>query len=63
MILLASLTTLLIYNFRLDRRGVTAIEYGLIASMMAVVLVVAVALLTGSLSSAFTTISGDFPIK
>lgn len=59
----APLTTLLIYNFRADKRGVTAIEYGLIASMMAVVLVVAVALLTGSLSTAFTTISGDFPVK
>jgi len=60
---LASATTLLIYNFSIDKRAVTAIEYGLIASMMAVVLVVAVALLTGSLSTAFTTISNDFPIK
>ena len=58
MMSLISAATLLINNFRDDKRGVTAIEYGLIASMMAVVLVVAVALVTGSLTTAFTSISG-----
>jgi pilus assembly protein Flp/PilA len=55
---LISAATMLVNNFRDDKRGVTAIEYGLIASMMAVVLVVAVALVTGSLTTAFTSISG-----
>ncbi|NPD69972.1 Flp family type IVb pilin [Lichenicola cladoniae] len=53
---LISAATVLINTFRDDKRGVTAIEYGLIASMMAVVLVVAVALVTGSLTTAFTSI-------
>ena len=58
MISLVSAAALLAGKLRDDNRGVTAIEYGLIASMMAVVLVVAVALVTGSLTTAFTSISG-----
>jgi pilus assembly protein Flp/PilA len=38
--------------------GVTAIEYGLIAALIAVVIVVAVALVGTNLSTAFTTIAG-----
>ena len=60
MIIDIPVATVLINSFSNDERGVTAIEYGLIASMMAIVLVVAVALLTGSLTTAFTTISTGF---
>ena len=36
---------LLIQNLRGDKRGVTALEYGLIASLVAVVIIAAVSLL------------------
>jgi pilus assembly protein Flp/PilA len=40
-----------------DERGVTAMEYGLIAALMAVVIVGAVGTLGTALSSTFTTIA------
>jgi pilus assembly protein Flp/PilA len=40
-----------------DRRAVTAIEYGLIASLVAVVIIVAVTAVGTHLTTAFTTIS------
>lgn len=43
-------------SFKLDRRGIAAIEYALIASFMAVVLVVAVPKVTAAITSAFTSI-------
>lgn len=43
-----------------DDRGVTAIEYGLIASLVAVVIVVAVTALGGNLSSVFQAVNGSF---
>jgi pilus assembly protein Flp/PilA len=39
-----------------EDEGVTAIEYGIIAALMAAALVVAVGLITGGLNSAFTKI-------
>ena len=42
-----------------DESGVTAIEYGLIAALVAVALITALQALEGSLAAAFTTISGD----
>jgi pilus assembly protein Flp/PilA len=39
-----------------DRRGVTAMEYGLIAALIAVILVVAVPILAGGIGETFTNI-------
>ena len=49
-----SLATLLIFQ---DKKGVTAIEYGLIASLIAVVIITAVTLIGTNLSTTFTTIA------
>jgi pilus assembly protein Flp/PilA len=42
-----------------DRRGVTALEYGLIAALIAGVIVTAVALVGTNLTGAFTTLAGQ----
>lgn len=42
-----------------DRRAVTALEYGMIAALIAGVIVVAVALVGTNLSTEFTTIASD----
>jgi pilus assembly protein Flp/PilA len=41
-----------------DKKGVTAIEYGLIASLIAVVIITAVALIGTNLTTTFTHIAG-----
>jgi len=41
-----------------DKRGVTALEYGLIAGLIAVVIVTSVTTLGTTLSTMFTTITG-----
>ncbi len=43
--------------FVTDEKGVTAIEYGLIASLIAVVIITAVTLVGTNLSTTFTTIA------
>jgi pilus assembly protein Flp/PilA len=43
-----------------DGRGVTALEYGLIAALIAVVIITAVSTLGTNLSTTFTTIAGHF---
>jgi pilus assembly protein Flp/PilA len=48
---------LLIQNLRGDKRAVTALEYGLIASLIAVFIIAAVSALGTSLSSVFNKIS------
>jgi pilus assembly protein Flp/PilA len=53
--ILAKLTAL-----RYDRRAVTALEYGLIASLIAVAIIGAVSSLGTNLSSTFSTIAGKF---
>ncbi len=45
-------------QLRTDRRAVTAIEYGLIASLVAVVIIGGVTAVGGSLSTVFTSVSG-----
>ncbi len=45
-------------RFLKDQSGATAIEYGLIAALVAVVLVGALTAMQGSLSNTFTTVSG-----
>jgi pilus assembly protein Flp/PilA len=42
-----------------DRRAVTALEYGLIASLIAVAIIGGVTLLGGNLSSAFSSVSSS----
>jgi pilus assembly protein Flp/PilA len=44
-------------QLRTDRRAVTAIEYGLIASLVAVAIVTAVTALGTGLGTAFTTVT------
>lgn len=46
-----------IKNFILDEEGVTAIEYGLIAALIAVVIVTAVALIGTNLNFTFKAVS------
>jgi len=46
-------------NLRDDKRGVTAIEYGLIAAFIAVVIIVAVKALGTSLSTTFSNVSNS----
>jgi pilus assembly protein Flp/PilA len=41
-----------------DKKGVTAIEYGLIASLIAVAIITAVTLIGTNLSTTFNTIAG-----
>jgi pilus assembly protein Flp/PilA len=41
-----------------DEKGVTAIEYGLIASLVAVVIITAITLLGTNLSTTFNTVAG-----
>lgn len=45
-------------NFLKEDSGVTAIEYGLIAALIAVVIIVAAGLVGTNLSSLFTKIAG-----
>jgi pilus assembly protein Flp/PilA len=49
----------LIRNFTRDQNGATAIEYGLIAALIAVVIITAVTAVGTSLSTTFTTVSGS----
>jgi pilus assembly protein Flp/PilA len=49
----------LLLNLKHDRRGVTALEYGLIASLIAVFLIGALTSLGNGLSTTFTTITSD----
>jgi pilus assembly protein Flp/PilA len=51
--------TKLIQTFLRDERGATAIEYGLIAALIAVVIIGAVSIVGTSLSTTFTTVSGS----
>jgi pilus assembly protein Flp/PilA len=44
-------------KFIRDEQGATAIEYGLIASLIAVVIIIAVAAVGTNLSSMFTNVS------
>ena len=45
-------------RFIRDESGATAIEYGLIAALIAVVIIGAVQLVGSNLSTTFTTVSG-----
>ena len=49
----------LIQRLKADRRGVTALEYGLLASLVAVVLAAGATTLGTKLSGLFTAIAGS----
>jgi pilus assembly protein Flp/PilA len=51
--------TKLISKFIKDERGATAIEYGLIVALIAVVIITAVTAVGTNLSGLFTSISGS----
>ena len=51
--------TNLISRFVRDESGATAIEYGLIAALIAVVIIGAVQLVGSNLSTTFTTVSSN----
>ena len=53
--------TKLLRRFMLCRRGVTAIEYSLIASLIALVIVTAVTAVGTNLTASFTNIAAAFP--
>jgi pilus assembly protein Flp/PilA len=44
---------------KMDKRAVTAIEYALIAALIAVVIITAVSTLGSNVSKTFSTISGE----
>lgn len=46
-----------ILRFFKDEEGATAVEYGLLAALIAVVIIGAVQLLGGNLSATFTTVA------
>jgi pilus assembly protein Flp/PilA len=48
-------------SFLKDESGATAIEYGLIAALVAVVLVTALGLLGNKLSGTFNTVANNLP--
>jgi len=48
-------------RFLSDESGATAIEYGLIAALVAVVLVTALGAMGNKLSGTFTTVSNNLP--
>ncbi len=48
-----------IMSFLKDEEGVTAIEYGLIAALIAVVIIASVTLVGGELKKTFSTISTE----
>jgi len=50
-----------IKRFFRDEEGVTAIEYGLIAALIAVAIIAATATLGGKISGTFDAVSGKMP--
>ena len=46
-------------SFRRDEKGVTAIEYGLIAALIGVAIIGGAELLGGSLNTMFTSVGAD----
>ena len=48
----------LLQNVKADRKGVTALEYGLLAGLIAVAIIGAAGALGASISGAFNTIAG-----
>jgi len=53
----------LIQKFIRDEEGVTAIEYGLIAALIAVAIITAVTLVGTNLSATFNTVAGKVVVS
>ena len=51
--------TNLVYRLFRDESGVTAIEYGLIAALIAVIIIGAVTVVGTNLSTTFSTVAGS----
>ncbi len=51
----------MIKKFFMDESGVTAIEYGLIAALIAVAIIAAVELVGTGVSNTFNTVAGKLP--
>jgi pilus assembly protein Flp/PilA len=47
------------FTARISERGATAVEYGLMVALIAIVIIVAVALLGGNLSALFNSVAGS----
>jgi pilus assembly protein Flp/PilA len=47
------------FQSTMDERGATAVEYGLMVALIAIVIIVAVALLGGNLSGLFNQVAGS----
>ena len=45
-----------------SEKGATAVEYGIMVALIAVVIIVAVTLLGGNLSSMFNNVAGKVPV-
>jgi pilus assembly protein Flp/PilA len=56
-----SLYTNLMIRLR-EEKGATAVEYGIMVALIAVVIIVAVTLLGNNLSSMFTNVAGKVPV-
>jgi len=50
----------LLQNVKADRKGVTALEYGILAALIAVAIIAAATTLGTQLALTFTTIAGHF---
>ena len=48
-------------RFLNDENGATAIEYGLIAALIAIVIIATVALVGGKLNNTFSTVQNSLP--
>ena len=48
-------------NFFKDEEGATAVEYGLLVALIAVVIIAAVTTLGGKVNNAFNKVAGNLP--
>jgi pilus assembly protein Flp/PilA len=60
---IASLIAVTQYRLEREEKGATAVEYGLMVGLIAVVIITAVTLLGGQLKELFTTITNELKPK
>ena len=58
---LTTLENIMMTNFLRDEQGATAIEYGLMAALIAVVIIAAVTLIGQKLDSTFSSVGNSLP--
>jgi pilus assembly protein Flp/PilA len=56
-----SLYTNLMIRLRRDEKGATAVEYGIMVALIAVVIIIAVTLLGDNLKTMFNNVAGSVP--